>query len=36
MNNTNDYSKKYFGFYINNDLKVSQIKKISQKLLSIK
>lgn len=36
MNNTNNYSKKYFGFYINKDLKVSQIKKISQRLLSIK
>lgn len=36
MNYTNDYSKKYFGFFINKDLKISQIKIISQKLLRIK
>ncbi len=36
MNYTNDYSKRYFGFFIDKDLKISQIKIISQKLLSIK
>ena len=36
MNYTNDYSKRYFGFFIDKDLKISQIKMISQKLLSIK
>tara|TARA_Y100000816_G_scaffold167410_1_gene119996 strand:- start:7808 stop:8887 length:1080 start_codon:yes stop_codon:yes gene_type:complete len=36
MNYTNDYSKKYFGFFINKDLKISQVKIISQKLLRIK
>ena len=35
MNYTNNYSKKYFGFFIQ-DLKISQIKIISQKLLRIK
>ena len=36
MNNTNNCSKKYFGFFIDKDIKISQIKKISQKLLNIK
>ena len=36
MNYTNDYSKRYFGFFINKDLKISQVKMISQKLLKIK